>query len=285
MKHLALLVALMAIARAASAQGLECSDHKSILAIFDSQGINPNSPALPSNVKLYKINGQRKNFLVELPCFYSSRVHPAADVPNGAYRCNSPAFPGYNVDLYDTDSFGQRLAGIKTDFNESEIVTSCEQTRVNQRGVIMTEIKLDVSALQSNSNIEVVKKYFEALKTGNMEQLSSVLSNDIIWHQPGKGLLSGIYQGKDKVFALFGQFMEISQGTFKINVVDYVAANEDYVTVQLSFSASNDLGSIAMRGIDVMKVKDGQIIEVWLFSEDQNAEDKFWNDISVSDTF
>ena len=31
-----------------------------------------------------------------------------------------------------------------------------------------------------------------------------------------------------------------------------------------------------MNGVDVMKIEDGKIKEVFLFSEDQEAEDQFW---------
>ena len=31
-----------------------------------------------------------------------------------------------------------------------------------------------------------------------------------------------------------------------------------------------------MPGIDLFKVEAGKIIEIWLFSDDQEAEDAFW---------
>lgn len=33
---------------------------------------------------------------------------------------------------------------------------------------------------------------------------------------------------------------------------------------------------IAMAGVDLLKIQNGQIKEVWLFSEDQEAENVFW---------
>jgi hypothetical protein len=33
---------------------------------------------------------------------------------------------------------------------------------------------------------------------------------------------------------------------------------------------------MAMAGIDVLRIEGGKIKEVWLFSEDQAAEDAFW---------
>ncbi len=128
----------------------------------------------------------------------------------------------------------------------------------------------------ANANIEIVQKYFTSLQTGNMKQLSEILADDIVWHQPGASSLSGVYNGKEQVFALFGKFMEISQGTFKIDSVGQLLSNSDLVTATLHFSASNAQGSISMSGVDLMRIKNNKIAEVWLFSENQNAEDKFW---------
>ena len=125
-------------------------------------------------------------------------------------------------------------------------------------------------------NFEVVQKYFEALKTGDMNMLSNTLSEDIVWHQPGQGKLSGVYRGKQQVFALFGKFIEISNGSFKIDSVNSMMSNGALVTTTLHFSASNNSGSISMSGVDLMQIKNGKIAEVWLFSENQQVEDNFW---------
>jgi uncharacterized protein len=126
-------------------------------------------------------------------------------------------------------------------------------------------------------NTNTVKQYFHSLATGNFELLGSLLADDIVWHQPGKGALSGKHVGKPAVFALFGKFMEISEGSFKIDGVDSIMENGALVSASLKFSAAKKSGAkIAMSGVDLMKVENGQIKEVHLFSGDQAAEDAFW---------
>ncbi len=127
-----------------------------------------------------------------------------------------------------------------------------------------------------NNAVEVVKEYFNSLAKGDFQKLGSILADDIVWHQPGNGALSKTYSGKSEVFALFGRFMEISQGTFKIDQVDSIMANGDLVAATLHFSAKNKNGAIAMNGVDLMRVTNGKIKEVFLFSADQKAEDSFW---------
>jgi hypothetical protein len=128
-----------------------------------------------------------------------------------------------------------------------------------------------------NKNTALVQKYFDSLAKGDLATLGSLFSEEVVWHQPGNGKLSKTYYGKPEVFGLFGQFMEISQGTFRIDTVNSIMANGDFVAATLHFSAKKGNGqSISMGGVDLMKIEDGKIKEVFLFSADQESEDQFW---------
>ena len=131
--------------------------------------------------------------------------------------------------------------------------------------------------MNTTQNKQIVETYFQSLAKGDLNTLGSLFADDIVWHQPGNGKLSKTYIGKDQLFPLFGQFMEISQGSFKIDRVNSIMVNGSLVTATLNFSAQKPNGQkISMNGVDVMKVEDGKIKEVFLFSDDQEAEDQFW---------
>jgi len=128
-----------------------------------------------------------------------------------------------------------------------------------------------------NANTNIVQKYFDSIAKGDFETLGSLLAEDVVWHQPGHSRLSKVYRSKSEVFSLFSQFMEISQGSFKISSVEKIMSNKNMVTVILNFCAKKTNGQyISMSGVDVMRVEDGKIKEVYLFSADQTAEDAFW---------
>lgn len=128
----------------------------------------------------------------------------------------------------------------------------------------------------SNDNIRIVRDYFEAVANGDLAKLPGLLSNTLVWHQPGSSDLSGTYHGRDSVFGLIGKFMERSNGTFRFDSIGNILANGDYVAVTLQFSGRTDSKSMSMAGIDVLRIENGLIQEVWLFSDDQSAEDAFW---------
>lgn len=130
--------------------------------------------------------------------------------------------------------------------------------------------------MDTSQNIQLVQNYFDALSKGELEKLGQLFADDIIWHQPGKGHLSSTYKGKQELFPLLGKFMELSGGTFQIDVVHSIMDNGNLVSAILHFRARRDGRDMAMDGVDLMRVDNGKIKEVWLFSSDQAAEDTFW---------
>lgn len=128
----------------------------------------------------------------------------------------------------------------------------------------------------SKHDIDLVSAYFDAIARGDLEAAGNSFADDLVWHQPGSNGLSGTHAGKPAVFALLGSFMERSAGSFRIDRVDQLFANGDLVAATISFSATAGGKAMSMAGVDLLRVTNGKIAEVWLFSADQPAEDAFW---------
>jgi len=70
--------------------------------------------------------------------------------------------------------------------------------------------------------------------------------------------------------------METSKGTFALAPNGDLMVNGDLVDMPLRFSGTIEDRKMDMAGIDLFKVENEKITEVWLFSEDQEAENVFW---------
>lgn len=123
---------------------------------------------------------------------------------------------------------------------------------------------------------ELVRKFYAALSKGDFETVSFLLANNLVWHQPGHGALSGIYSGKEAVFAHLGKMAALSNGTFAIDEVDYITENENFVVAAIGFAVAAGEHSMAMKGVDLFRFEGELIQEVWLFSERIEEEDRFW---------
>ena len=124
--------------------------------------------------------------------------------------------------------------------------------------------------------IKKVRQFYTALAQGDFETVGALLSDELVWHQPGKGTLSGVYNGKQNVFAHLGRMAQLSNGTFAIDQVDYITENGDLVVAAVGFAVPTNVRSMQMKGVDLFRFEDGPIKEIWLFSEQIDEEDRFW---------
>jgi uncharacterized protein len=131
--------------------------------------------------------------------------------------------------------------------------------------------------MTDTQNINIMQTYVDSLSKGDMETVGKLLDDQVIWHQPGNSHLSGLHNGKEKLFAHLGKFMELSGNSFRVSKVGSVMANGNMVAAPLHFMAERKGRKMSMDGVDVMRIESGKIKEVWLFSGDQAAEDSFWS--------
>jgi len=124
---------------------------------------------------------------------------------------------------------------------------------------------------------ETVGRYGAAAAAGDMTALAATLGLDVVWHQPGDNPLSGDHVGPEAVVAHLGRFMELSGGTFALSTASVAEAGA-LVATTVRFTASRaGRPDLDQHGVDVFRVVDDRIVEVWLIGEDQAVEDAFWS--------
>lgn len=126
------------------------------------------------------------------------------------------------------------------------------------------------------NNIEISKAYIKAVQTGDQATLGSLISPDVIWHQPGSNQFSGTHRGMAAVGSMLGKMMEVSKGTFAITRADHYMANGDWVAIAIEFAGEANGIQLKQLGVDLIRMEGGKVVEVRLFSSDQKQEDAFW---------
>lgn len=109
-----------------------------------------------------------------------------------------------------------------------------------------------------------------------METLQGLLAEDTVWHWPGQNLLSGDHEGRESVLSGLGQMASLTGGTMEVNGHTYMS-NGPYTAALVEVTAARDGETLSMQGCEVCKWEEGQIVEQWIFVEDQNAYDEFWS--------
>ncbi|MGI5115620.1 nuclear transport factor 2 family protein [Treponema sp. SP13] len=126
-----------------------------------------------------------------------------------------------------------------------------------------------------NEAMKVFDAYRDALERGDFAEVFATISDTIVWHMGGESSLSGTVVGKQALGERLGEFAKRSGDTFKV-ITNWAASNDCFVAASVVSVAQRGADKLNDPGIDLFKIENGKIQEVWTFAEQQSAEDKFW---------
>ena len=131
-------------------------------------------------------------------------------------------------------------------------------------------------ATSAESNAALIKGAYEAFARGDVANVFAVFAEDILWHVPGRGPISGDYRGHAAVGGFFQKFMELSSGTFRIDIED-ILSKGDRVVVLCTESAKRGGRNWSSPQVHVWTIRDGRVAAFCQYQGDQQTEDEFWS--------
>ena len=133
-----------------------------------------------------------------------------------------------------------------------------------------------ITAVDAAVVVDLVRRAYVALATGDMDGLEQCFAHDAVWHEPGDNVYSGDRVGwpqiRDELLALLGP---LSCGAFRAELVDVAVGQEYVVAVHRGQGEHNGriLGSLSFQ---VLRLVRGRIQEVWSTYANQGEVDAFW---------
>jgi uncharacterized protein len=128
----------------------------------------------------------------------------------------------------------------------------------------------------AHPNEDLVRRAYGAFATGDMDTLNELFADDIVWHAPGRNEIAGTFRGKDEVFANLQKNMELTGGTFRLDIHALVADDEHAVAL-LRARAEREGKALDDNTVQVFHVENGKLTESWLNPSDAYASDEFWS--------
>jgi uncharacterized protein len=122
-------------------------------------------------------------------------------------------------------------------------------------------------------SVKNLRKGYKAFAEGDMEALAEIIPDAAVWHIPGKSPLAGDYKGRDAIFGYFAKLMEVTDGTFKAELIH--ALGDDSFGVALQRSTATARGR-TYTGTDVLvdRIENGSAVETWAYPENQALFDE-----------
>ena len=131
----------------------------------------------------------------------------------------------------------------------------------------------------SQGSFDTVMAFMEAMGGGDMEKMSALMADDMVWHNEGDKSIPwiGPWEGKEEIFKFLGIFSENFQTTLWENTDAFASGDTIAVfgkmnAITTKSGAETGVFTFALRA----KVRDGQVV-LWHWFEDSYAVSKAYH--------
>ena len=127
----------------------------------------------------------------------------------------------------------------------------------------------------AHANEELARREVDAAQRGDVEGMLALYADDVVFHYPGRNVLSGTHHGKDALRRWLASFGELlGEGGSLTRTLHDVVAGDDHAVQLISVEASRSDGRTARWNVAfVLHVADGAITEIWGHIDDPYAVD------------
>ena len=125
-------------------------------------------------------------------------------------------------------------------------------------------------------NEALVRDLFDAFALGDTLRILAALGDHVVWHFPGRtGQLAGDHQGREAVFAFLAKIPALTDGTFRVELLDVLANDHQAVAI---FKGRGSRNGVDLENLNClrMRIENGKIVEFWEFVWDLYKVEEFW---------
>jgi uncharacterized protein len=131
--------------------------------------------------------------------------------------------------------------------------------------------------MTEHPNVRLIERGFECFAKGDLAGLRELMTDDVVWHEPGRSPLGGDYKGPEGVLELLRRLQQRSEGTFAVDIVAVLAGPERAVVIQEETARQGER-VLDMASAVEFEIHQGKISEVTVYHEDTYHFDEFWSD-------
>jgi len=127
----------------------------------------------------------------------------------------------------------------------------------------------------ATENERRVRQGYAAFVAGDAATLQELFHPGIIWHAQRLGQLGGDHVGWPAVADFFRRSMELTRGTFRVDLLE-VMSNDNGAAAVVRSSGERDGLRLDDKQVHLFYLENNRVVEVWQFVGDGEAAAKFW---------
>jgi ketosteroid isomerase-like protein len=124
-------------------------------------------------------------------------------------------------------------------------------------------------------NEAIVRRIFDAFARKEGLALRGLFAEDAAWTVPGRGVMAGVYRGRESIFRFLARLPKETDGTYGSELVD-VLASADRAAALYRARGTRHGRTLELDQMLVFTFADGLVRDVLALPSDPEAFEAFW---------
>ena len=124
-------------------------------------------------------------------------------------------------------------------------------------------------------NTAIVRRIFDAFARKEGLALRGLFAEDAVWSVPGRGVMAGVYEGREAIFRFLAKLPKETDGTYGSELVD-VLASDDRAAALYRARGTRRGRTLELDQVLLFRFQGGLVSRVLALPSDPEAFETFW---------
>jgi ketosteroid isomerase-like protein len=124
-------------------------------------------------------------------------------------------------------------------------------------------------------NEAVVREIFAAFARKEAFALRRLFAEDAVWTVPGRGVMAGVFRGREEIFRFLARLPKETDGTYGSTLRDVLASDERAAALYTARGTRRGR-TLELDQVLLFRIENGLVDEVLALPSDPEAFEEFW---------
>ena len=129
--------------------------------------------------------------------------------------------------------------------------------------------------MSAPENAAIVQRIFDAFARKEGLALRGLFAEDAVWSVPGRGVMAGLYEGRESIFRFLAKLPKETDGTYGSELID-VLASDDRAAALYRARGTRHGRTLELDQVLLFRIEDRVVQHVLALPSDPDAFEAFW---------
>jgi len=125
------------------------------------------------------------------------------------------------------------------------------------------------------ANERTIRRYCDAWQRGDLAAIVDCYHDDVVLHYFGKSPLAGDHRGKAAALTVLARVQQVANR--QLLEIHDALASDDHAVILARERFERDGRCLEAKRVLVYHIRDDELVEAWIYDEDQRALDEMWS--------